>query len=74
MAKKRIKWIDAVVKAPLNLRTAPSLEAQKLCIMGKGEHIKISKCDESCPIGWVKVRFMDLEGFAMFEWIEVVNN
>lgn len=66
-AKKKVKP-NATVKSALNLREAPSKDAKKLCIMGEGEEIIATPIEED-P-NWCAVKFMDLEGFAMTEFIE----
>lgn len=66
----RRKFKDAVVTAPLNLREEPSLMAAKLCIMGKDEKIKVSSCKVK---GWYFVKFMDITGYAMCDWISTVE-
>lgn len=70
MARKKKLWMAATVTEPLNLRTKPSLEAQKLCIMGAGEKIEVATCD--APF-WYAVKFMDLQGYAMAHWIELAK-
>lgn len=65
---KEVKALKGVVLKPLNLRKEPSVNAEKLCVMGVDEVIEVLPCDKD---GWYAVKFMEVSGFAMSQFIKV---
>lgn len=65
---KEVKPLKGVVIKPLNLRKEPSVNGEKLCVMGIDEIVEVLPCDKD---GWYAVKFMEVSGYAIGQFIKV---